>query len=95
MVVQVHQQQVQRMTTTPTRWRVTKVNRNSNNKKEETKMLSCFVLFWGIMSSLILYSFMFDCLLLYTYIVSVPLHFLGNKMASTLAGDSNFTDLGK
>lgn len=65
MVVQAHQQQVQRMTTTPTRWRVTKVNRNNNNnKKEQTKILSFFVLFSDIMSYLTFFSFTFDCLLL-------------------------------
>ena len=67
MGVQVHQQQVQRMTTTPTRWRVTKVNRNNNNnkkKKEQTKILSCFVLFWDLMSYLTSFFFMSDCLLL-------------------------------
>jgi hypothetical protein len=89
MVVQVHQQQVQRMTTTPTRWRVTKVNRNNNNnnnEKEQTKILSCFVLLWDIMSYLTFLSYMFDYLLLQTFVVSVPLHSLGNKMASTAAG---------
>ena len=35
MVVHVDQQQVQRMTTTPTRWRVTKVNRNNNNNNNK------------------------------------------------------------
>lgn len=59
MIVQVQKQQVRRMTTTPTRWRVKKVNRN-NNKKEETKILSCFLLFSYLMSYLTFVFYAFD-----------------------------------
>lgn len=55
MVVQVHQQQVQRMTTTPTRWRVTKVNRNNNKKRtNEDTVVLCFVLGYNVLPHLLL-----------------------------------------
>ena len=59
MVVQVHQQQVQRMTTTPTRWRVTKVNRNNNNnnnkkRTNEDTVVLCFVLGYNVLPHLLL-----------------------------------------